>query len=475
MIRYGFTACLLLALGITSCCKLSNNNILIKIGTREYPEDILYKDLPPKKFAELPENEKGRIVTKIAQNKLMLYDAYKEGFQHHKIIRKKLKQFYYKNSYDFYLNRIIIDSIIPESKIVAEYAKLDPYYKEYNPYSYYSPKIKAQLIRKNQAKIEQAYRDHIKNLYREYRIEYFPENIKRLAEILSTYQSYQSNSHRQSLIDQIENINFEEPLFSMDGRQYGTGWIIRNSQFYPYQNRNRIEHYEILKNIFESVIINRIVLDRAESLQIGENPDFTQQRKEYREKLIIDLYKKNKIGTRIQIDSININNFYHKYKDSLYATKPLYEVQVIYVADEAQAWDILEKARGNPEDFENLSEQYTEQFVNRKPSGYLGYISSNLYSSIGKTAARTPAGSIHPEPVPYGKGFTIIRVLDIKPRKPKDLVAVRAKVVRDLKNNLYTIAEMELIETLKNRYNLRIDWSVLNMNPDYSPVNDNSD
>jgi parvulin-like peptidyl-prolyl isomerase len=153
--------------------------------------------------------------------------------------------------------------------------------------------------------------------------------------------------------------------------------------------------------------------------------------------------------------------FYQQNIDSLYTTKKTYEVHEIYIENKALAEQVLALAR-KTDDYKKLSDKFTERYKKRPKKGYLGFITADKYSNIGKTAARTEPGAVYPELIKSGQGYSIIKVLSVKEPVPIPFEENTNRIFSDYYKHKFPLLKQELIDQLKDTYTYKFDRSKLN-------------
>lgn len=181
--------------------------------------------------------------------------------------------------------------------------------------------------------------------------------------------------------------------------------------------------------------IDQMIKDRFE----GDNAKFEEALKQYnltKEDLFQD-YKINvtaqKIATKdVQISDAEIKDYYDKNKETLGEPEEL-KARHILVKDEAKAKDLYEKLKANPNDFEKLAKENSEDPGSKENGGMLEPFGKGKMVPEFETAAFAAKVNDIVAPVKSEFGYHIIQVLEHKEGKVPALDEVKAKIEKTLK------------------------------------------
>jgi parvulin-like peptidyl-prolyl isomerase len=237
--------------------------------------------------------------------------------------------------------------------------------------------------------------------------------------------------------------------------------LLKLIEVYPYPILNDIADGAMFSAIIKSIFINDYVIRNAYKKNLDQSPEFKVKLANQKYLLLDNIYEQREIDNSISTDTSTLKTYYEENKNKAYLSLPTYEVYEIYIKDKQKAERILKLAQ-KTNDFKNLSDKNTERFLDRPSKGYLGFINENQYSRIGKAAKITKVGTVHPELIPAGKGFSIIEVTDTKEAEPIPFDKIMGRVRYDYKNERHQQLKEEILEKIKNKYPYKVNFSLLN-------------
>ncbi len=463
MIKFLKNVSLVFVLFITFCGN-KNQNDFLKIGRRWFSIDDFYSVFPVYTFKPLSNEEKRRKMDQFIERQLIIYDAIKKGYRNDPDFQQRMKNNKNRLLYNMFLNRTILDTIITRDLLLGEYENLDPVRKETYTFDEYLPVLKNQLSGTYEQNIRRAYVTAIDDLITENRLVFFDSAIGCLAKEYSKKHTTFSKNNFPKPISEIilRELDFKPALYSMNGNDWGVRDFLSRLKNYPYNLPSMLSHAPTLKTTIEKVIINDLIIKKSMKRKLERDPEFKQKLLDQQYGLLYNSYRRNEIYDIVDINNGYLKIFYEQNKTVLYLSRPLYEVHEIFIKDRKNAETILLKAK-QTHDYKSLSDKYTERFLNKPQKGYLGYITTDLYAGIGKCAKSTEIGTVYPELIPSGKGFSIIKVLNIKKSVHLPFDTIKHRVLSDYKNSSYKSIELELIQSLRHKYTYEINVSLLNI------------
>ncbi len=463
MIKFLKNVSLVFVLFITFCGNNNQNNFL-KIGRRWFSIDDFYSVSPIYTFKPLSNEEKQSKTDQFIERQLIIYDAIKRGYLKDPDIQKRMKNNKNQLLYNMFFDQTILDTIVTKNLLLREYENLDPVRKEIYTFNEYLPVLKNRLSSTYEKNIRRAYVAAIDNLITEYRLLFFDSAIDSLAkEYSKKHETFSKNNTPTSGIEIIlRELNFKPALYSLNGADFGVCDFLSRLKNYPYTMPSMLSHVPTLKSTIENVILNDLIIKKSIKRKLDRDPEFKQKLLDQQYNLLYNSYRRNEISDKVETNNDSLRAFYEQNKTVLYMSKPLYEVHEIFIKDKNKAETILLKAKQS-NDYKSLSDRYTERFLNKPQKGYLGYITSDLYAGIGKRAKSTEIGAVYTELIPSGKGFSIIKVLNIKKSEPIHFDTIKHRVLSDFKKSSYKSIQQELIQSLRHKYTYEINVSLLNI------------
>jgi len=149
-----------------------------------------------------------------------------------------------------------------------------------------------------------------------------------------------------------------------------------------------------------------------------------------------------------EITEVDLEDYYQQNRER-YTFPEKRNVQEIFVADSILAERIAQRARAG-EDFDALARRYNERSWTQSRNGVMGYLSVEQQGEIGKTAASLDSGGIS-GPINVKLGYSVIRVLDIRPERLKSFVDARREVRADLYHEISTALRRDWLARLRQR------------------------
>jgi len=455
---------ILVLLLFTAFCSNINQNKFLKIGRHWFSINDFYSVFPIHTFKPLSNEEKQRKIDQFVERQLIIYDALKKGYLKDSDIQKRMKNNENRLLYNLFFDRTIFDTIITKILLLGEYENLDPVRKEIYTFNEYLPVLKNRLSSTYEKNIRHAYFASIDNLITEYHLMFFDSAIDSLAkEYFKKHETFPKNNIPTDISEIIlRELDFKPALYSLNGTDFSVRDFLSRLKNYPYNLPGMLSHAPTLKTTIEKVIINNLIIKKSIKRKTERDPEFKQKLLDQQYNLLYNSYRRNEISNKVETNDDSLRAFYEQNKTVLYMSKPLYEVHETFIKNRINAETLLLKAK-NASDYKSFSDKNTERFLNKPQKGYLGYITSDLYAGIGKYAKSTEVGSVYPELIPSGKGFSIIKVLNIKKSGPLPFDTVKQRILSDYKKSSYNSIEQELIQSLRHKYTYEINVSLLNI------------
>jgi len=439
---------------VFSCENIDRQNFL-KINRSWIALEDFYEFIPRHRYKPLSFEEKQTKINAFIDRRLMIHDAIKNNYHKDPDFLKKMKYYRAELLYNTYFDRIILDTIITHNRLLVQFARLSPGLQDYYTFEEYKPVLKKNLLTIYQKEIQQSYDHYIENMINDLDFKLFDSTISDLSREYS--KLYRDNTINPITI--LRKINYKPAIYSINGKLFYLRDILKITAKYQYNFPKDLFRAPTLKSIIETIALNNVIIDNSLKLNLQKDPEFKRKYNNRRNTLLYDTYKKREILEKISVSDDSLRQFYENNKLSLYLTSPRYEVQEIFITDKIKAGKILEQSKNAP-DFIYLSNKITERFQNRPNKGYLGFISSEQYAGIGKKAKETPVGTVFPEIIPSGKGYSIIKVLSVKVPEPLSFNEIKSRISADYKQNQYKKIEAELIKTLRHKYSYEINLNL---------------
>lgn len=189
------------------------------------------------------------------------------------------------------------------------------------------------------------------------------------------------------------------------------------------------------------------------------SPGVKKTMQENKETELIKEIERRRIHNRIKNPSREILQDYFERHREKYHTEKKMKVHAITVHKKAFAQQIARRAKIS-ENFDKLSRWYSENTLHQAIVEKLGFISEAQYGAVGKIAAQMQVGEVS-EPIQTEAGFSVIKVLEIKPEKQLEFKKVQSKVQLDLRLSRIDSLRRQWLNGLKQEINIVIDDDVL--------------
>ena len=458
---------IILSLVSISFCSKNSQPVLLKVGSQRYSLLDLYEFIPAHRFKPLNNDEKMDKINQFADRQLIVTDAIKKGYLSDSTLQRNLKNYEYKLLFNLFFDRNLLDTIVTTNQLLDLYNKMPLSMKDMFTFDEYRPALLEQAMQTNSKRIRSGYLNYLQIIQDSTHFTLIDTSINKLAQEYSRkLTEYQNNNQRQaSEIDILKAINFHEPIYIANDIAYGIPELLKMISRYPYPIPNDLSVAAVLSSNIRSIFINYYVINKAYEQKIDQSNEFKTRLANQKYQQLTNIYEQHEIDNLINTDTDTLKLYYEKNKDKVYMSSPTYEVHEIYIKDKQKAERILKLAK-KTSDFKNLSNKNTERFQDRPAKGYLGFIRENQYSRIGAAAKNTKAGTVYPDLIPFGNGFSIIKVISVKEAEPIPFDNIVVRVSSDYKNERHKQLKEKVLEKIKNKYHYKLNLSLLIQNPE---------
>ena len=455
-----FTALILIFI---SSCDPNSQDKLMKIGNCWITTEQFDDFTPRYTYKFLSPSEKDKKINDFIDRQLIIHDAIKNRYLKNSEILTELKNARTRSLIGYYFDKHITDSLITKDMLLTTYESLDLTKRELFTFDEYKPLIKEQLVNQHNQEMEAAYYKIVDRLKSDNNIYAISSNIDSLSrkytEIFRDLYSKTKETPTPRVV--LKTINYGKHVYSMNNEQYSFSDFLKALEDYPYSIPNRLSDPVFFGNIIENIILNDYIRKTALKNKYYNEPDFKLRMLLKRNTILHKYYMEKEIKSKIINDRDSLHTYYQLNKDSLYTTERLYEVHEIFIENKALAEQVLNLAIYS-ENYKKLSDKFTERYKSRPKKGYLGFITEDKYSSIGKTAAITKVGQVYPELLKSGDGYSIVKVLSVKEPEVLPFDKISDRVWSDYYRYKFSVLRKELLSKLKDKYTYNIDVSKLN-------------
>lgn len=432
-------------------CHSSDDDVLLKIERQKVKIDAIHKYITRRDLPLCTKTKLNSLIQELTADQLMLYDAYKQKYHHRDEVKAAVAAFQYNTCIEFFFKRHLVDSLITEKVLIDRYRALSLEYRAYHPFK----KVRDDLYEDELARRRLMIEETVANYYQHLKV----ASMLRLLQpafnrFLAHYNElYRNQTEKDSLAVNpafvLESMLFDSALAQIKNRQYTRAWLIKTIKERQINVPTGVLSPTMFSNIIENLILEELIYNQAKSEKIDQEPAFRQAVQRYRDDIVLHLYQVENISNRIIAGEDSLRAFYKRNKEIRYLSPAAVEVWTIFIQDSLKASSILNKAlRG--EDFTKLFRRYNSRPV--KNQGYLGYITSVDYGTIGKIAVAAGANRIVPELVPVGKFFVVIKTGRFIPATPLDYNKIRQQVSIDYAKERYESLRQQLALDLQKKY-----------------------
>lgn len=269
------------------------------------------------------------------------------------------------------------------------------------------------------------------------------------------------------------------PLSGDEGKQTlvrynGGSWTVE--VFYDRLNRMfggnaDLRSEENLKQQVEAMLVEDLLLKRAESMGVDRNPKVKVQLERSRDDLLASAFYQSEIGPLVKVTPEEVKDFYSKNRKQFYQPARVM-VNQITLKTEAEAEAVYKQLQGGA-DFGALAAEKSTDWT-RSSRGVLGELTQNdpRFPEASRAAYDLPLNRVS-RPFANKEGFSLVKVTNRIPGR--QLTYDEAK--QGIEQNMVQMQEQNLfekmIEGLKAKYPVTIDEVLLKKAGNQQPPTEN--
>ncbi len=242
----------------------------------------------------------------------------------------------------------------------------------------------------------------------------------------------------------------------------GGSWTVQNL----YDNVNRymrgvldLNQADHLKEQLEGLIVSDLLLARAKSKGIEQNPKVKAQLSRTRDNMLAETYYREDVSGKVMLSPDQVKKYYQDNKKEFYQpAKAL--VHIIAVPEKAQAQEIYGLlAKGT--DFSMLARDRSVD-PSKASGGALRWVESNdaelpeLSRMAFGLALNQPS-----RPFAYRNNFAVIKVTEKTPAKQRSFEESQREIEFKLRQSQEEVILGDLLASLKSKYPVKIDQALL--------------
>lgn len=188
---------------------------------------------------------------------------------------------------------------------------------------------------------------------------------------------------------------------------------------------------EVRKNIIESYVTERLILEKAKEAGVGSDPKVQEEIRRASERILAKNYLQNIADQQVTEEAIKAE--YAKASTNM-GGQPEVRARHILVETEEEAKTIAKAIKEEGADFEALAKEKSTDKSNSGKGGDLGYFTKNkMVPEFSKAAFALEVGQVS-EPVKTDFGWHIIKLEDKRDSQPPSLETMRPAIKHALEN-----------------------------------------
>ena len=334
--------------------------------------------------------------------------------------------------------------------------------KDRKPYDEVRDEIKRTLTREKTPVLQQGANVYMEALKRSNHVKYFDDNLTVLTDHVKGLEDPVPAKWIE-IIDGLDETDRSRVLVSYQEKDFIIGSFSTVLEEFPEERPLYINTSTQLKSLIDRWLTQELLVERALKKRLDRDPEIENSLNEVRETYTLQLMDERVIYGDLEISEEDIESHYRAYKEEKYIDQARVKVQEILIKDEDIAGRVARIAKSG-HNFDELVQQYTERVGYKKRNGVVNFFTRDRWGAMGEAAFRLKLGEIE-GPIDLGnnKGFSIIKLLDRKPARIRELEEVRGLVENDLAKTIKEERERAWLEQYRAKYGVYIDEGALEL------------
>ncbi len=326
------------------------------------------------------------------------------------------------------------------------------------PYDQEYERIRRTIYSVRNKELTDAYYGYLDRLRKKYKFEFNEDALEIFVNNLLSFKDKKNISEKDTLetlkkaVSPLDNFSENEKKLVMVKFLNGEITIedlINELKKYPIHRRPRLKGEVEVQDFVNSRIVPYYLLEQeANDKNIAKDKRVKRQVNSFKENLMINNIQRIQISDKINVTDEDVRNYYEEHRED-YKYPEIREIQQIYVTDKNVADIVVKRARSG-ENFNRLFHRYNEKESLKKNEGK-GNINQSR-SGIGKHAFNINADEVT-DPIQLGKGFYIVKVLEIKEPSLKTFDEAKPIVSGVVRRLALEKREKEWNDELRSRIN----------------------
>ncbi|MDP2360661.1 MAG: peptidylprolyl isomerase [bacterium] len=200
-----------------------------------------------------------------------------------------------------------------------------------------------------------------------------------------------------------------------------------------------------VEDMVNNASIHPMLTARAKAEGLDKDKDVLKNVQQQLENNVVMTYERERIKGKVEVGEDQIAAWFAANPND-YMHPQMVRVQEVYVADRDLAQKLAERARKG-ENFGKLAKQYTERPDRKGTDGTLEPFQAGRYGKMGEAAFAMAVGDVS-DPLPIGRNWSVIKLLEVIPPKPKALdearTSIRMKLEREARANRHDAWRQEI-------------------------------
>ncbi|MGB9824047.1 MAG: peptidyl-prolyl cis-trans isomerase [Candidatus Hydrothermia bacterium] len=295
-----------------------------------------------------------------------------------------------------------------------------------------------------------------------YRLGLAYERAGRYQEAAEAYQTlavrFQKSKYLSDALEGVERVfrkNFKEYVAFIGEEPVTRLEFEREFENIPPFAKQNYETEEGKQRLLKNLIEKKLLVKEAESRKLYLKSSYVEEMSRAREQALIRaLY--NEVTSSIKVDDKEIRDYYEKNKDK-YKIPATVSYKIITVNDKDTADYVYNLAKKGT-DFDSLVTKYSTDEQTRSSGGLKKDVQQNAKpEEVVKTAFSMKVNEIS-KPIKLEKEnkYAIIKLVEKKPESYRSLDEVKESIRRQIESEKTRKAWQSLIDSLWNKYNVRI-------------------
>lgn len=311
--------------------------------------------------------------------------------------------------------------------------------------------LRKMAAREKSAELQELAQKFIFNIKADHNFQLINPNLEAFFKIFNV------STHKIGPVDIVlKNISFSLPFFTLDGKEYGSEWIITETGKLDAQSRPSITNPNDFRTLLENMVVHHLIINYGYEKGYAADPGFKKSVKSVQENIIYNNYVREQINANLNPTEDELKQYYEEHKDSDYSQKEMVQVQEVYVKSQTRA-DSIYKQIQKGTDIGLMARKYTERSNAKERDGELAPFPAGRYAEMGKQAFTMSVGEIS-APIKVGAGYSIIKIMKKIPSGPESYERVKGRVKNDINRVLREKRSNEQYEKLTKKYRVKVDY-----------------